>query len=146
MTAGLFRGRRDRDAAGRIIPRRLGETRYDWLHYMPFQAKRAPSTRVAVAQNMHMSRDYLQQIEHAAFPLQVEEPSAIGCIYVLRAAGMVEAAVTPSSEPGKGYELAVVHRITVKGRDETGAYAARRARVMRRPLQTTVHDFDDIWS
>lgn len=101
MTAGLFRGRRDRDTAGRIIPRRLGETRYDWQHYMPFQAKRAPSTRVAVAQNMHMSRDYLQQIEHAAFPLQVEEPSAIGCIYVLRAAGMVEAAVTPSGEPGK---------------------------------------------
>ena len=67
---------------------------------------------------MHMPRDYLQQIEHAAFPLRVEEPSAIGCIHVLRAAGMVEAAITPSREPGKDYELAIVHRITVKGRDE----------------------------
>lgn len=65
-----------------------------------------------------MPRDCLKKIEHAAFPLRVEEPYDIGCIHVLRAAGMVEAAVTPSSEPGKDFELAIVHRITGKGREE----------------------------
>ena len=70
------------------------------------------------AQNVHMSRDYLHKIERAAFPLRVEDQCDIGCIHVLRAAGMLEAAVTPSSEAGKDFELAIVHRITTKGRDE----------------------------
>jgi len=57
-----------------------------------------------------LPRDYLDKIEHAAFPLRVEEPYDIGCIHVLRAAGLVEAAVTPSVEPGKDYELERMRR------------------------------------
>jgi len=65
-----------------------------------------------------MPRDYLKTIEHAAFPLRVEDSYAIGCIHVLRAAALLEAGVTPSAEPGKDFEMAIVHRITAKGRDE----------------------------
>lgn len=57
------------------------------------------------------------RVGRAAFPLRVEAQSASECIYGLRA-GMGEAAVTPSSEPGKNYDLVIVHRITPKGRDE----------------------------
>ena len=74
--------------------------------------------RDACVQNGRMPRDYLQKIEHAAFPLRVEDPSEVGCVQVLRVAGLVDAAVTPSDDAGKPFELAVVVRITVKGRDE----------------------------
>lgn len=65
-----------------------------------------------------MPRTYLKSIEHAAFPLRVEDQEAIGRIHRLRAAGLVEAGITPSTQSDRGYELAVVHRITLKGREE----------------------------
>jgi len=45
-----------------------------------------------------MPRDYLKTIEHAAFPLRVEDSYAIGCIHVLRAAALLEAGVTPGRD------------------------------------------------
>lgn len=64
-----------------------------------------------------MPREYLKKIEHAAFPLRSEDEHEIECIYILRAAGMLEAAVTPGKGPDR-FELAVVYRITLKGRHE----------------------------
>lgn len=69
-----------------------------------------------------MPMDYLRSIEHAAFPLRVEDQYAIRCIDVLRAAELVEATIASADSPGS-YAFAIVERITPLGRAELGRHA-----------------------
>lgn len=59
--------------------------------------------------------DYLRSIENVSFPLHVEDQQAIDCIYVLRAAELVTADISPTFVMGD-YKFAVVTGITPKGR------------------------------
>jgi hypothetical protein len=57
--------------------------------------------------------DYLQQIEHATFPLEEDDQAKIRCVELLRAVGYLDATITPSAS---GYGRARVARITWMGR------------------------------
>jgi len=57
--------------------------------------------------------DYLQEIEHASFPLEEAEHARIRCIELLRAVGYLDATITRSRN---GDGRARVARITWLGR------------------------------
>jgi hypothetical protein len=62
---------------------------------------------------------YLNRIEHASFPMRVEEPEEINCIEALKQAGFVDASISPAlnwKDSSTPRELAVVRRITPFGR------------------------------
>lgn len=69
-----------------------------------------------------MPMDYLHSIEHMHLPLRVVDQHALQCIRVLRAAGMLEAAVVSSDVPGQD-DAAEVIKITDKGRVALAKYA-----------------------
>jgi hypothetical protein len=58
---------------------------------------------------------YLQSIEKAAFPVHVDDQSAVRHIQALRAAGFLDASVSPA-DPQGGVRFAAVHGITAVGR------------------------------
>ncbi|MGO4396340.1 hypothetical protein AB4Z46_33840 [Variovorax sp. M-6] len=68
-----------------------------------------------------MPMDYLRRIENAEFPLSVTDINEIGYVAILKAAGLVEAAVPlPYRDPdGTTVQApAIVAEITQKGREE----------------------------
>lgn len=73
-----------------------------------------------------MPMDFLARIEDASFPLAARTEADIHCVAVLHAAQLVEAVLPPSkSEPGG--RVAVILRITPRGRAEL----SRRAQKLR---------------
>lgn len=69
-------------------------------------------------QNARMPRDYLKKIEHAAFPMQVEDAYEIRCLYVLQAANLVDVDIVSTRAVGWATERATVRGITPMGRAE----------------------------
>jgi hypothetical protein len=57
--------------------------------------------------------DYLQEIEHASFPLEEADHTKIRCVELLRAVGYLDATIVRSAN---GDGLARVARITWMGR------------------------------
>jgi hypothetical protein len=57
--------------------------------------------------------DYLQEIEHASFPLEEADGARIRCVELLRTVGYLDATITRSAS---GYGRARVARITWLGR------------------------------
>jgi hypothetical protein len=62
--------------------------------------------------------DFLRRIEHASFPLAIEDEADINCIAVLAAAHLVEAHLPPVSSSTNHLHGATVLRITPFGRAE----------------------------
>ncbi|MBJ2158444.1 hypothetical protein [Variovorax sp. IB41] len=65
-----------------------------------------------------MPMDFLQRIEEASFPLAVRSEDDIRRAAVLAAAQLVEAVLPPSSSEGAEQRVAVILRITPRGRTE----------------------------
>ena len=68
-----------------------------------------------------MPMDYLHRIENAEFPLTVTDIKEIGYVAILKAAGLVEAAVPLPYRDPDGTTVqgpAIVAEITEKGREE----------------------------
>ena len=64
-----------------------------------------------------MPRDYLQKIEHANFPLTVEDKYEVRCVYALQALELVEADVVQAASD-QSVEVVIVRRITPLGKAE----------------------------
>ncbi|MGO4391738.1 hypothetical protein AB4Z46_10330 [Variovorax sp. M-6] len=65
--------------------------------------------------------DYLRTIENAEFPLVVTDIKDIGCVAILKTAGLVEAMVPLPYRDKDGtsvQEPAIISEITQKGREE----------------------------
>lgn len=63
-----------------------------------------------------MPMDYLRKIEHAEFPLPVEDFNDVNNVAVLKAAGLVEAELLEAVQGDPDTCCAVVLRITPEGR------------------------------
>ena len=72
------------------------------------------SSTLLIAQ---MPRDYLKKIEHATFPLRVDDQYEVRCVYVLQAAELVEVDVVQAATKQAG-EVVMVRRITPMGKAE----------------------------
>lgn len=78
-----------------------------------------PPTATASVKHNLMPLDYLRKIQHAEFPLRVDDHKEIDCVAVLLAAGLVAASISkPVSRPALDdlAEYAIVDGITVLGR------------------------------
>ena len=65
-----------------------------------------------------MPMDFLKRIEDASFPLAVRSEGDIHCAAVLAAAQLVEVVLPPSGSEGTPRRVAVILRITPRGRAE----------------------------
>jgi hypothetical protein len=65
-----------------------------------------------------MPMDFLRRIEHASFPLAIEDEADINCVAVLAAADLIEAHLPPVSPSTNRSHGVAILRITPLGRAE----------------------------